>query len=140
DRKRLQLSKQQMSTRTKYIDFVSDKERKLLSFTGKFDKQEVPAKDFETGQVIPGKYVTRYLFECYDITTTATTTTEVGGQEKNSPNSLQSEPSIWNRGTKDARTILYYLSKNKKVLEVIRNGQPRSKTKTTTYQINPPLD
>jgi hypothetical protein len=138
DRKRQQLSKQQMSTRTKYIAFVSDKERKLLSFTGKFDKQEVPAKDFETGQVIPGKYVTRYLFECYDITTTATTTTtEVGGQE-NSPNSPQSEPSIWNRGTKDARTILYYLSKNKKVLEVIRNGQPRSKT--TTYQINPPLD
>jgi hypothetical protein len=138
DRKRQQLSKQQMSTRTKYIDFVSDKERKLLSFTGKFDKQEVPAKDFETGQVIPGKYVTRYLFECYDITTsTTTTTTEVGGQE-NSPNSPQSEPSIWNHGTKDARTILYYLSKNKKVLEVIRNGQPRSKT--TTYQINPPLD
>jgi hypothetical protein len=69
--------------------------------------------------------------------TTTTTTTEVGGQE-NSPNSPQSEPSIWNRGTKDARTILYYLSKNKKVLEVIRNGQPRSKT--TTYQINPLLD
>src|SRR5919198_4567123 len=101
DRKRQQLSKQQMSTRTKYIAFVSDKERKLLSFTGKFDKQEVPAKDFETGQVIPGKYVTRYLFECYDITTT---TTEVGGQE-NHPNSHQSEPPIWNRGTKDARTI-----------------------------------
>jgi hypothetical protein len=118
------------------ITFVSDKERKLLSFTGKFDTQDVPAKDFDTGEVIPGKYVTRYLFECYDITTS---TTEVGGQEKNHPNSHhQSEPSIWERGTKDARTILYYLSKNKKVLEVIRNGQPRSKT--TTYQINPPLD
>ena len=105
-----------------------DKERKLLSFTDKFDKQEVTAKDFDTGQVISGKYVTRYLFECYDITTTPTE----AGQEN------QSEPSIWTRGTKDARTILYYLSKNKTVLEVIRNGQPRSKT--TTYQINPPLD
>src|SRR5919204_5437094 len=95
DTKRQQLSQQRT---TKYITFASDKERKLLSFTGKFDTQEVPAKDFDTGEVIPGKYVTRYLFECYDITTTATTTTtEVGGQE-NSPNSPQSEPSIWNRG------------------------------------------
>jgi hypothetical protein len=50
----------------------------------------------------------------------------------------QSEPSIWERGIADARTILYYLSKDKNVLEVIRNGQPGSTS--TTYQINPPLD
>jgi hypothetical protein len=50
-----------------YIVFSSDKESKLLSFTGKFDKQDEQAKDFETGQVIPGKYVARYSFENYDI-------------------------------------------------------------------------
>jgi hypothetical protein len=32
-----------------YIVFSSDKESKLLSFTGKFDKQDEQAKDFETG-------------------------------------------------------------------------------------------
>jgi hypothetical protein len=80
------------------------------------------AKDFETSQVIPGKYVTRYSFECYDIT------------NPDHPSQL----SIWQRGTKDVRIILYYLSKNKTILEVIRNGAPGSKT--TTYQINPPLE
>ena len=53
----------------KYIKFTSDKERKIFSFTGKVDKIEIPAKDFDTGRDIPDRYVTRYLFECYDITT-----------------------------------------------------------------------
>jgi hypothetical protein len=48
--------------------FSSNKERELLSFTGRFDKRDVQAKDFETGLVIPDKYVTRYSFECYDLT------------------------------------------------------------------------
>ena len=107
---------------TKYIKFVHDKERKLLSFTGKIDKVEVPAKDFETGLIIPDKYVTKYSFECYDIT------------DADHP----SELSIWQRGITEARTVLYFLSKSKTILEVIRNGPPGSKT--TTYQINPPLD
>jgi hypothetical protein len=107
---------------TKYIKFVYDKERKLLSFTGKIDKVEVPAKDFETGQMIPDKYVEKYSLECYDIT------------DPDHP----SELSIWQRGIREARTVLYFLSKNKTILEVIRNGAPGSKT--TTYQINPPLD
>jgi hypothetical protein len=131
------------SRKTRYITFVSDKEHKLLVFTGKFHKQEVPAKDFETGEVIPGKYVTRYFFECYDITatkppTTTVATTQVGGHDNLSHEYIEPEPSIWTRGTKDARTILYYLSKNQKILEVVRNGQPGSTS--TTYQINPPLD
>ena len=54
---------------TKDIKFNADKERKVLSFTGKVDTFEIPAKDFETGLDIPDWYVTRYLFECYDITT-----------------------------------------------------------------------
>ena len=55
--------------KSRYIRFTSDKERKILSFTGKVDKIEMPAKDFETGLDIPEKYVPRYRFECYDITT-----------------------------------------------------------------------
>jgi len=115
--------------KTKYIKFASDRERKLLLFTGKFDKKEVPETDFQTSEVIPGKYKTRYSFECYDVTTTTI--------EEESQTS-QPEPSIWERGIADARTILYYLSKDKNILEVTRNGQPGSTS--TTYQINPPLD
>jgi hypothetical protein len=37
-----------------------------------FDKKEVPATDFQTGEVVPGKYKTRYSFECYDVTTSTT--------------------------------------------------------------------
>jgi hypothetical protein len=116
--------------KTKYIRFVFDRERKLLYFTGKFDKKEVPETDFQTGEVIQGKYKTRYSFECYDITTTTMPREEF--------QTSQPEPSIWERGIADARTILYYLSKDKNMLEVIRNGQPGSTS--TTYQINPPLD
>jgi hypothetical protein len=123
DAKRLQ-QQQSLSSlqQTKYIKFVQDKESKLLSFTGKCDKVEVPAKDFETGQTIPDKYVERYSFECYDIS------------DPDHP----SELSVWQRGIREARTLLYFLSKSKTILEVTRNGPPGSKT--TTYQINPPLD
>jgi hypothetical protein len=119
DSKRQQQSSLQ---RTRYIKFVYDKERKLLSFTGKIDKVEVPAKDFETGLMIPDKYVEKYSLECYDIT------------DPDHP----SEISIWQRGKREAHTVLYFLSKSKTILEVTRNGPPGSKT--TTYQINPPLD
>jgi hypothetical protein len=104
---------------------MSDKDRKTLSFTGKVDKVEVQAKDFETGLDIPDKYVTRYVFDCYDIT-------EPNTQNTNGP------PSIWERGTRDARIILHYLSKGINTLEVVRNGQPGSKT--TTYLFYPIAD
>jgi hypothetical protein len=84
--------------------------------------------DFQTGEVIAGKYKIRYFFECYDITTST-----IEEAQANQP-----EPSIWERGTADARTILHYLSKDKNILQVIRNGQPGSTS--TTYQINPPLE
>jgi hypothetical protein len=116
-------------SKTKYIKFASDRERKLLLFTGKFDKKEVPETDFQTGEVITGKYKTRYSFECYDVTTTSKEEFQI---------SQPPQPSIWERGAADARTILYYLSKDKNTLEVIRNGQPGSTS--TTYQINPSLD
>jgi hypothetical protein len=122
DRKQ-QHQQQKISYKTKYIRFASDRERKLLLFTGKFDKKEMPQTDFQTGEVIPGKYKMRYSFECYDITTSTI--------EESQAN--QSEPSIWERGTADARTILYYLSKDKNILEVIRNGHPFPKCKS--YQV-----
>ena len=114
--------------KTKYIKFAFDRERKLLLFTDKFDKKEIPETDFQTGEVVPGKYKIRYSFQCYDITTST-----IEESQANQP-----EPSIWERGISDARKILYYLSKDKNILEVIRNGQPGSTS--TTYQINPPLD
>jgi hypothetical protein len=103
----------------KYIKFIHDKERKLLSFTGKFDKVGVKALDLQTYEVIKYKY--KYFFECYD------------------PNDLDPYGLlIWPCNTTEAREVLHYLSKNETVLEITRNG--RSRSKTTTYQINPPLD
>jgi hypothetical protein len=105
-----------------FIKFVHDGELKRLSFTGQFEKEQVPYKDFITNQVIEGRFSERYFFECYDIT------------DSNHP----SEISIWERGPKDAKTILYWLSNDKNVLDVIRHGQPGSKT--TTYDIHPTID
>ena len=126
DRKQQSSYQNTESDNSRYIKFGSDKERKILSFTGNVDKKEKPAKDYETKLDIPGKYVTRFIFECYDVTST--------------PNSQEANglPAIWERGPKDARTILYYLSKDVKVLEVVRNGQPHSTS--TTYLINPRLN
>ena len=109
------------SRRGAFIKFVHDLEQKRLSFTGRFNKEQVPYKDFITNEVIQGRFSERYFFECYDIT------------DSNHP----SEISTWERGPKDARNILYWLSNNKNVLDVIRHGLPGSKT--TTYDIHPPL-
>ncbi len=106
--------------RGKFIKFVHDLEQKRLSFTGRFNKEQVPYKDFITNEVIQGRFSERYFFECYDIT------------DPNYP----SEMSTWERGPKDAKTILYWLSNDKNVLDIIRHGQPGSKT--TTYDIHPP--
>jgi hypothetical protein len=102
-----------------FIKFVHDGELKRLSLTGQFQKEQIPYKDFITNQLIEGRFSERYFFECYDIT----------------DSSHPSEISIWERGPKDAKTILYWLSNNKNVLEVIRHGLPGSKT--TTYDIHP---
>jgi hypothetical protein len=100
-----------------YLKFIHDKERKVLYFTGKFDKVEEKAIDFDRDQVFIDKY--KYSFQCYDT----------------------SEPlpslSIWQCDITEASTVLDYLSKNETILEVTRNGRPRSKS--TTYQINPPI-
>src|SRR4051812_34911886 len=82
------------SKRGKFIKFTYDLEQKRLSFTGRFNKEQVPYKDFITNEVIQGRFSERYFFECYDIT------------DPNHP----SEISTWERGPKDAKTILYWLS------------------------------
>ena len=47
------------------IKFSHDKESKILSFTGKVEKKKVQTDT-------SGKYITHYLYECYDITPTPT--------------------------------------------------------------------
>lgn len=69
---------------------------KRLSFTGKHRKEQVPYKDFTTGEIVPGRFSLRYYFETYDIT------------DPDRP----SELSIWERGPKDAEKILYWLANN----------------------------
>ena len=94
--------------------------RNVLPLQGDSIKNKYLYKDFITNQVTEGRYSERYFFECYDIT------------DQNHP----SETSTWERGPKDAKTILYWLSNDKNVLDVIRHGLPGSKT--TTYDIHPP--
>ena len=100
------------STRGKFIKFVHDSEHKRLSFTGRFDRKQVPYKDFITNELIQGKFSDRYSFECYDII------------DPDHP----SEPCIWERGPTDAKTILYWLSNDKNVLEIIRLYQESFKS------------
>jgi hypothetical protein len=111
----------QQSTNRRFIKFANDGEHKRLCFTGKPRKEQVPYKDFTTGEVVPGRFSDRYYFDCYDIT------------DADHP----SELSIWERGPKDATTILSWLSSNKQVLDATRHGQPGSTS--TTYDIRPPM-
>jgi hypothetical protein len=105
-----QSSYQNMTSECKLrqINFSHDKESKILSFTGKVEKKKVQTN-------VPGKYITHYLFECYDIT----------------PPTLRSEVTndmlaIWECGRRDARAALNYLWRNITELAI---------EKITTYQI-----
>ena len=62
----------------------------------------------------PGKRITRYLFECYDITITP---------RSDVTNDMLA---IWERDPRDARTILYLLSKNFTELDIVCDVQPNS--------------
>ncbi|MGC1928716.1 MAG: hypothetical protein WA667_07050 [Candidatus Nitrosopolaris sp.] len=55
-------------------------------FTGAYQKVELPAKDFVTKQIIPGKMVTKFRFQVYDVT------------NPDSP----SDTAIWERGYTEA--------------------------------------
>jgi hypothetical protein len=96
-----------------------DKERRTFLFTGSHQKVELPAKDFVTKQIIPGKMVTKFRFQVYDVT------------NPDSP----SDVSIWERGYTEADQVLYWLANGKPELTIMRNGAPNSQK--TTYSIFP---
>ena len=102
-----------------FISFKQDKEQRTLLFTGAYQKLEAPAKDFATKQIIPGKMVTKWRFQAYDVT---------------DPDSL-SDIAIRERGWKDANRVLYWLEKGKYELTIMRNGTLNSPE--TTYDIFP---
>jgi len=102
-----------------FISFKEDKEQKNLLFTGSYQKKPVPAKDFVTGQPIPGKMVTKWRFQAYDVT------------DPDNPSDI----AIWERGWKDANRVLYWLEKGNTELTIMRNGAPNSPE--TTYDIFP---
>jgi hypothetical protein len=108
------------NAKTRYIRFA-DGERKRLSFMD-FEKKPVQNKDFATGKLIPDSYTDRYFFSCYDIT------------DPYHP----SELSVFERGPREAKTILTLLSKNHKVLDIERHGA--SGDKFTSYTIYPAVD
>lgn len=102
-----------------YISFKEDKERKVLLFSGKYQKLDVPAKDFATGKLIENKFVQKWRFECYDVT------------DSNNP----SDASIWERSYREAKTVMHFMEQRKTELVVVRNGAKGSNT--TTYLIYP---
>jgi predicted GNAT family acetyltransferase len=102
-----------------YISFKDDKETKALLFTGKYQKLNVPAKDFATSEIIPNKFVTKWRFEVYDVT------------NPNNP----SDVSVWERGWNQAKVVMHFLEQKKAELVVVRNGAKGSNT--TTYLIYP---
>ena len=102
-----------------YINFAQDKDTKTLLFTGKYQKLDVPAKDFATKEIIPNKYVQKWRFEVYYVT------------DINNP----SDVSIWERSYREAKTVMHFLEQKKAELVVVRNGAKGSNT--TTYLIYP---
>ena len=80
-----------------FISLKSDKESKTLLFSGNYQKIEVPAKDWQTKQIIPGKMVTKWRWQVYDVT---------------NPD-RPSEVAIFERGYRESEQILYYLTENK---------------------------
>src|SRR5215472_13257479 len=70
ERAEMQRIKQEQKERLpgQFISLKQDKETRTFLFTGTYQKLEVPAKDFVTRQIIPGKMVTKYRFQVYDVT------------------------------------------------------------------------
>jgi hypothetical protein len=106
-----------------FISLKQDKEQRTeqrtFLFTGDYQKIQVSVKDFVTKQIIPGKMVTRFRFQVYDVTSPDTAT----------------EPAIWERGITETDQVLYWLSQGKSELTIMRNGPPNSQK--TTYNIFP---
>jgi hypothetical protein len=121
ERAEMQRVKQEAKERLpgQFVSLKQDKEQRTFLFTGDYQKLEVPAKDFVTKQIIPGKMVTRFRFQAYDVT------------DSDNP----SDVAIWERGNTEADQVLYWLSQGKAGLTIMRNGAPNSQK--TTYSIFP---
>jgi hypothetical protein len=103
----------------KFLSLKSDGEERTFLFSGEYQKVQVPLKDWETKQIIPGKTTTRWRFQVYDIT------------NPDNP----SEVSIFERGATEAQMVFHWLQKGKAELTIIRNGAPNSQK--TSYNIFP---
>ena len=70
ERAEMQRIKEQVKARLpgQFVSLRQDKEMRIFLFTGNYQKIQVPAKDFVTKQEIPGKTVTKYRFQVYDLT------------------------------------------------------------------------
>jgi hypothetical protein len=121
DRAEMERAKQEAKERLpgQFFSLKQDKETKTFLFSGQYQKIEIAAKDFVTKQIIPGKMVTRFRFQVYDVT------------NPSSP----SEAGSWERGYTEADQVLYWLSQGKNELTIMRNGAPNSQK--TTYNIFP---
>jgi hypothetical protein len=121
ERAEMERAKQEQKERLpgKFLSLKQDKEERVFLFTGEYQKVQVPAKDFVTKQIIPGKMVTRFRFQVYDVT------------NPDEP----SEAAIWERGFTEADQVLYQLARGKSELIIMRNGAPNSQK--TTYTIYP---
>jgi hypothetical protein len=51
-----------------FLSLKQDKEQRTFLFTGAYQKLDLPARDFVTKQLIPGKMVTKFRFQVYDVT------------------------------------------------------------------------
>ena len=102
-----------------FLSLKADKEKRTFLFTGNYQKLEVAAKDFRTRQEIPGKKVTKWRFQAYDVT------------DEDNP----SDAGIWERGYTETEQVLHWLEQEKFELTIIRNGARNSQQ--TTYTIYP---
>jgi len=123
ERAEMQRIKEQVKARLpgQFVSLRQDKEMRIFLFTGNYQKIQVPAKDFVTKQEIPGKTVTKYRFQVYDLTSF----------DPNNP----PEGAIWERGSNEADQVMFWLEKGVNELTIMRNGAPNSQK--TTYNIYP---
>lgn len=121
ERLEIQRKQQEMKARLpgQFLSLKQDKETRTFLFSGEFQRLQVPSKDFVTKQEIPGKTVTKWRFQVYDVT---------------NPD-MPSEAAIWERGSTEADQVLYWLSQGKAELTILRNGNAGSQK--TTYSIFP---
>ncbi|MGA9154979.1 MAG: hypothetical protein WBZ36_30720 [Candidatus Nitrosopolaris sp.] len=121
DRAEMQRVKEEQKERLpgQFVSLKQDKETRIFLFTGQYQKVEKPATDFLTKQTIPGRMVTRFRFQVYDVT------------DSDNP----SEVAIFERGNPEAEKILYWLARQQPQLTIMRNGAAGSQK--TTYDIYP---